>query len=89
MINHHPDLSLTPEALAIWNEIAPFNQAKVLNNIWCAHCRQASSLSLQSMWKEGQSLILKGHCQTCGGPAVRVLELEGDRRRPKAHQFKG
>ncbi|MFN9173167.1 MAG: hypothetical protein ACK58N_01250 [Synechocystis sp.] len=70
------DLSLTAEALTHWHQISPARQTQILNNAWCCHCHQGAAFSLQAINKENHSLILKGHCQTCGNAVVRVLELK-------------
>jgi len=71
-----PDGSFTPKAKKIWEAIAGDIQIKILNNVWCAHCRKGSSIGNLAGNVESGMLVLRGTCTKCGGDVARVIENE-------------
>lgn len=69
-------MKLEPDALKRWEQIPPKFQLKLLNNVWCAHCREVRSIGNTSGEMVGDSLVLRGVCTTCGGEVARVIEGE-------------
>jgi hypothetical protein len=72
----------TPEAQKRWDAIPLRFQEQILDNVWCPHCRDMTTMAAD-FWGEIQSttLILHGKCVTCEGRVARVLEggkTEGD-----------
>jgi ribosomal protein S17E len=66
----------TPKAKKIWEAIAGDIQIKILNNVWCAHCRKGSSIGNLIGKIESGMLVLRGTCTKCGGDVARVIENE-------------
>ncbi|OEU65337.1 MAG: hypothetical protein BA867_10950 [Desulfobacterales bacterium S5133MH16] len=70
------DGSFTPKAKKIWEAIAGDIQIKILNNVWCVHCRKGSSIGNLTGKIESGMLVLRGTCTKCGGDVARVIENE-------------
>jgi hypothetical protein len=70
------DGSFTPKAKKIWESIAGDIQIKILNNVWCVHCRKGSSIGNLTGKIESGKLVLRGSCTDCGGDVARVIENE-------------
>ena len=68
--------SLTPKAKKIWETIAGDIQFKILNNVWCVHCRKESSIGNLTGKIESGMLVLRGTCTKCGAEVARVIENE-------------
>lgn len=68
--------SFTPKAKKIWEAIAGDIQIKILNNVWCVHCRKGSSMGNLTGKIESGMLVLRGTCMKCGGDVARVVENE-------------
>jgi len=68
--------SFTPKAKKIWEAIAGDIQIKILNNVWCVHCRKGSSMGNLSGKIESGMLVLRGTCTKCGGDVARIVENE-------------
>jgi len=68
------DGSFTPKAKKIWESIAGDIQIKILNNVWCVHCRKESSIGNLTGKIESGMLVLRGSCTKCGGEVARVIE---------------
>jgi len=68
--------SFTPKAKKIWESIAGDIQIKILNNVWCVHCRKGSSIGNLTGKIESGMLVLHGTCTKCGGDVARVFENE-------------
>ncbi len=77
-IKNKPSLdgSFTPKAKTIWEAIASDIQIKILNNVWCVHCRKVSSIGNLAGKIESGMLVLRGTCTKCGGDVARVIENE-------------
>ena len=72
-----PNLNLfTPQAKARWDRIGKENQARILVNVWCGNCRRSVHIVVDSGKLENKFLILRGRCNNCNGPVVRVIEPE-------------
>jgi len=70
------DGSFTPKAKKIWEAIPGIIQFKILNNVWCVHCRKESSIGNLTGKIESGMLVLRGTCTKCGGEVARVIENE-------------
>ncbi|MCJ7538076.1 MAG: ORF6N domain-containing protein [Desulfobacterales bacterium] len=70
------DGSFTPKAKKIWEAIPGIIQFKILNNVWCVHCRKESSIGNLSGKIESGMLVLRGTCTKCGDDVARVIENE-------------
>jgi phage regulator Rha-like protein len=68
--------SFTPKAKKIWGAIPGDIQFKILNNVWCVHCRKESSIGNLTGKIESGMLVLRGTCTKCGGEVARVIENE-------------
>jgi hypothetical protein len=71
-----PEGSFTPKAKKIWESIAGDIQFKILNNVWCVHCRKESSIGNLTGKIESGMLVLRGTCTKCGSDVARVIENE-------------
>jgi hypothetical protein len=69
-----PEGSFTPKAKKIWEAIAGDIQFKILNNVWCVHCRKESSIGNLTGKIESGMLVLRGTCTKCGSDVARVIE---------------
>ena len=64
----------TQKALAVWERIpAPF-RVKLLNNVYCSHCRGVTSVADSNVVLENKCLLIKGICVTCHGSVVRLVD---------------
>ena len=70
------DGTFTPKAKKIWEAIPGIIQFKILNNVWCVHCRKGSSIGNLTGKIESGMLVLRGSCTKCGGDVARVIENE-------------
>ena len=70
------DGSFTPKAKKIWESIPGDIQIKILNNVWCVHCRKESSIGNLTGKIESGMLVLRGTCTKCSGEVARVIENE-------------
>ena len=68
--------SFTPKAKKIWEAIAGDIRVKILNNVWCVHCRKGSSMGNLTGKIESGMLVLRGTCTKCGGDVARIIENE-------------
>ncbi len=71
---------ITPEAQEFWDTIPPHFQQRVLNNVWCPHEREMTTMA-DGFWgrMSGLSLVLHGTCVRCGGRVARVIEERANR----------
>jgi hypothetical protein len=68
--------AFTPAAAALWRKIPDWAQAKLLANVWCSHCRSATTITNFRGQVVKGDLRLTGACSTCGGPVRRLIENE-------------
>jgi hypothetical protein len=66
----------TPQAKKRWEQVSPLARKKILEEVWCSHCRTGVPLQLHEGKMEAHCLILSGVCKKCGGKAVRLIEPE-------------
>ena len=66
--------SFTPPAQLLWDAIPPHFQARVLQNVWCTHCSDMTTMTDVTGEVHGKSLVLRGTCVNCRGKVARVLE---------------
>ncbi len=64
--------AFTPNAKKIWESYTEDVQAWLLNNTWCSHCSEISSMDNVSGKIASDLLMLRGRCTRCGGNVVRV-----------------
>jgi hypothetical protein len=64
--------AFTPKAKKIWESFAEDVHAWLLDNIWCSHCSEISSMDNVSGKIESGLLMLRGRCTRCGGNVIRV-----------------
>jgi hypothetical protein len=62
------------KALLIWDRIPHNARLKLLNNVWCSRCQSGCGIADAHVVLNGGALLIKGHCMTCGGDAVRYVE---------------
>lgn len=68
---HH----FTPRAQAVWDQIPQEAQARILNAVWCGHCRDSSSIvDYTGTWEKPGDIRLQGFCAHCGHVVIHILE---------------
>ena len=65
----------TEKALMIWEKIPHGARLKLLNNVYCGHCKGACSIADAHVVVEQGDFLIKGHCIICSGKAVRYVEI--------------
>ncbi len=65
----------TKEAVKLWEKIPNEARLKLLNNVLCRYCKQASGISNATAVIISQDFLLKGDCIQCGNPVVRYIEI--------------
>jgi hypothetical protein len=73
-----PFPKFSADAKRRWEQVPEGARKKIMDAVWCSHCRAGTSLQLREGNMSGRSLILSGTCKKCGGEAVRVIEPEED-----------
>ncbi len=64
----------TPAAQILWDAIPSHFQERILQNVWCPHCGDMTTMMNFTGVVHGKSLVLRGTCVTCRGKVARVLE---------------
>lgn len=64
----------TKQASKFWAAIPSAARAKLLANVYCAHCRGAVSIANVTATVKGGDLLLKGTCVKCGHDVARLVE---------------
>ena len=57
----------TDDAKAMWGAIPQNVQEQLLKNVWCVHCKSATTITDFTGEMEKGDLILRGLCINCGG----------------------
>jgi len=63
-----------PEAQQFWDKISNQTKQKILANVWCTRCGVGVAMIRITGTIQGESLVLHGHCASCGHLVARVLE---------------
>jgi hypothetical protein len=66
--------SFTPDAKTFWDNIPPGIQKRLLDNIWCSHCGEMTTITDYTGRIEQGDLILDGFCIHCDNPVSRFIE---------------
>ena len=61
-------------AKTFWNKIPAGIQKRLLDNVWCSHCGEMTTITDYSGLIEKGDLILDGYCIRCGNPVSRLIE---------------
>ena len=64
----------TAEARKFWDAIPPVGRRLLLDNVFCCACRGAVTIVDIDGKMVGNSLLLHGRCNRCGGEVARVIE---------------
>ena len=64
----------TPAAQILWDAIPSHFQERILQNVWCPHWGDMTTMTDFTGEVHGKSLVLHGTCVTCRGKVARVLE---------------
>src|SRR5215510_10968089 len=67
-------LPFTSAAQILWDAIPSHFQERVLQNVWCTHCNDMTTMTDFTGEVHGKSLVLRGTCVNCRGKVARVLE---------------
>ena len=65
----------SPKAAIIWEEIPVEFQEKILDNVFCSHCRDSVRIVDYSGSVVSGDLLLKGNCTICGHNVARLHEV--------------
>jgi hypothetical protein len=65
---------MAEKALKIWLDLPADVRSKILNNVWCPHCRTAVTICDYNAEFDSGVVVLRGFCATCGHKVARVLE---------------
>lgn len=68
------DPGFTVPAARAWARVPAHLKIRLLNNVWCGHCRGTCSIAVSSGTITRGDLLLQGTCTKCGGPVARVIE---------------
>ena len=66
--------AFTPAAQILWNAIPSHFQERVLQNVWCPHCGDMTTMTDFTGEVYGKSLVLRGTGVSCRGKVAHVLE---------------
>ena len=66
----------TPHAATLWRRVPAWAQAKLLANVYCAHCGAMVTITNYSGRIVEGDLLLTGLCARCGGVVARLIESE-------------
>lgn len=64
----------TASARQRWEQVPEEAQERILEAVWCAHCRRPTTIVDYAGRVQKGNLILEGHCEACGGRVARLLE---------------
>jgi len=70
----HDSSSFSPEAQQRWDNVSDSVKQKIRANVWCVACRQPMTMINMTGTAEETTLVLRGHCGSCGHTVARVLE---------------
>jgi hypothetical protein len=62
------------EANARWGEIPQSAKDRILKNVWCCQCKNATTISDFRGQMKGDDLLLQGQCIKCGHAVARLIE---------------
>jgi len=78
----------TSFAKQFWNNIPGPIQVKLLNNFWCSSCRNVTGVVVETMTVENGDLVIKGKCTKCNNSIARLIEGDGQLKRPTSRTSK-
>ena len=64
----------SPLAKVFWNKIPAGIQERLLDNVWCSHCGEMTTIIDYGGLIENGNLILDGYCTRCGNPVSCLIE---------------
>lgn len=68
--------AFTPTAVALWQRIPAWAQAKLLANVWCSRCGRVTGITDFRGEVVSGDLVLTGACSVCGATVKRLIESE-------------
>ena len=69
-----PFPELDGPARSRWSAVPPDVQRAIINAVWCTACRTSVRMNLTKGEMDGDILVLRGTCATCGHEVARVVE---------------
>ena len=69
-----PRRPFTPAAWPLWEAIPPATRERILDNVWCGHCRAARRIANFIGVAQKGHARLQGFCSACGCVVARVIE---------------
>ena len=67
-------MAFTIDAQAAWDTISESDHANILESVFCARCLTSRKFTLDQGEMRSGELALIGHCDTCGGRVVRLID---------------
>lgn len=67
-------MAFTVDAQAAWDSISESDHANILAGVFCARCLANRKFTLDQGEMRSGELALIGHCDTCGGRVVRLID---------------
>jgi hypothetical protein len=64
----------SPEAAKIWGQIPVELQEKIVDNVYCSHCRDSVRIVDYDGSVVSGDLLLKGNCAICRHNVARLVE---------------
>jgi hypothetical protein len=68
------DASFSPKAAAFWAKVPDDVKPKLLDNVYCGHCRGGVTITRFSGTVKSGDLLLQGSCAICGHEVARLVE---------------
>jgi ribosomal protein S27E len=63
-------------ALRKWSKLNKTLQNKILTNVWCGNCGNATTIVDYDIHDDSLGFVLRGKCKKCGGKVARFVEDE-------------
>jgi hypothetical protein len=57
-----------------WSALSAEVRERILDNVWCSHCRDAVRIVNYAVLSKPGGIILDGICATCGNRVRRFVE---------------
>ncbi|GHA63869.1 hypothetical protein GCM10009007_00200 [Formosimonas limnophila] len=68
-----------PQAAQLWSLLSIDDKRNILENVYCSHCKNVTTMFNASGKAEKGSLILNGQCAVCMNPVGRYIEADAFR----------
>ena len=59
-----------------WLSIPKDVRNSLLNNVWCGHCSDVTTIASYIIENHEFGMVLKGNCKKCSNKVARVIEAD-------------